>query len=698
VKEAREFSVLGPLMGGFGSQAFLGCVHAVGPAGPLLKPAVFVFIPDDVVENKDAFRKVWAETELAGEIDHVNVIAVMGLARLEEGYARVVEYADAESLRSVYRRAATLKKPMPASVAVALVADAAMGVHYAHELGESETGQPWVHGGVRPETLQISFAGMAKVTGYGAQVLAESMRKKGQTGLITRDTYGAPEQTFGGRASATVQSDVYALGCVLYEALTGKAPFSGDKDLAEAMIKDELSRPGLNGVTEAMGEVVLKATQKKASERYQSALEMRMDLFERCEPANEQDVKRYLDELFPPNAVPRATRIQMLKVAQKTPPAPTGKLLVTMPAEIEVEHKERSAIPDDAEVESKVGLKVDDLPMLDDALVEDAHAEASANALVQRTLDRPGGPAPSWSAAHTAPPTPATGHSASDEETDDRRQSPPRARVEAREEAPPSTSRVEAGGAPAPSAPPTPREPRAKLAPLPMPPQQAAPQVVYKTPAGLLVGIGLFGGVAIALAVVLAMRPTTTTTKKTPAPPPVAVVETPPPPPPVPVEPPLQPLLPTTPTTPTTPTKGSPPPVVAKGPGKIVITSEPALALSVDGKDHGNGSATVEVAAGKHTVVGKGAGTSIKRVVTVKAGGTENVNLVVQKGSLAIEAPPGCDVFVDGARVGKTPIDPISLVQGSHNVVVKQGGVEYRRSVPIQPNQEMFLQVQFHTN
>ncbi len=648
MKEAREFSVLGPLMGGFGSQAFLGCVHAVGPAGPLLKPAVFVFIPDDVVADKEAFRKVWAETELAGEIDHVNVIAVMGLARLDEGYARVVEYADAESLRSVYRRAQTLRKPMPASVATALVADAAMGVHYAHELGDSESGQPWVHGGVRPETLQISFAGMAKVTGYGAQVLADSIRKKGLTGLITRDTYNAPEQAEGGRASATVQSDVYALGCVFYEALTGKAPFSGDKDLAEAMIKDELSRPGLVGVTAAMGEVVLKATQKAPSSRYATALDLRMDLFERCDPSNEGDVKRYLDELFPPNAVPRATRIQMLKAAQQTPPAATGRLLVTMPAEIHVDHKAREATPDDAEVESKIGLEVEDLSDVDDALVQDAHSEAAAQALVQRTLQREGA-APSWSAAPTKPPVVA---GAGERLVDDRR--PP------------------------------------KLAPLPAPPHPQA-QVVYKTPAGLLVGIGLVGGVAIALAVVLAtMRPQA----PVPLAPPVAVVPAPPPPPPphpLQVEPPLQPLLASTPVTP-------PPPPLPRGPGKIVITSEPALALSVDGNDAGNGSATVEVPAGKHSVVGKGLGTSIKRNVTVKSGGTETVNLVIEKGSIAIEAPAGCDVFVDGTRVGKTPLDPISLVQGSHNVVVKQGVVEYRRTVPIQPNQEMYLQVQFHTD
>ncbi len=686
MKEAREFSVLGPLMGGFGSQAFLGCVHGRGPAGPLLKPAVFVFIPDELVVDKDAFRKVWGETVLAGEIDHVNVIGVMGIARLEEGYARVVEYADAESLRSVYRRAQTLKKPLPPNIAVALVADAAMGVHYAHELGESESGKPWVHGGVRPETLQISFAGMAKVTGYGAQVLADSFRKKGQTGLITRDTYTAPEQIVGGRESATVRSDVYALGCVLYEALTGKAPFSGDKDLAEAMMKDDLSAPSLVGVTAAMGEVVLKATKKRSSERYSNALDLRMDLFEHCEPANEGDVKRYLDELFPPGAVPRATRIQMLRKAQKEPPQPTGRLLDEIPIELQVTRKDRAATPDDADVEARTGQKVDDLPMLaDDDLLSpgDLHAAASASALVQRTFDRPTSERPtterqaleptpspvappSWAANQTTPPL----RSMLDEATDTSLRVPLRA-------------------------------PPQKMAPLPMAPSASAPapQVVYKTPAGLLVGIGIFGGVALALIIVLVMRQPPPAVV---APPPPAVVVAPPAvvvAPPTPTEPPLQPLTPTNTAAGGTGQKNAEvPKPVPKGPGKIAISSEPALALSVDGKDVGNGSATVEATPGKHTVVGKGAGTSIKRVVTVKAGGTENVNLVVQKGSLAIEGPAGCDVFVDGKKMGRTPMDPIELVQGPHNVVVKQGTVEYRRSVPIQPNQELFLQVQFHQN
>ena len=680
MKEARSFSVLGPLMGGFGSQAFLGCVHDVGMAGPLMKPAVFVFIPDDVVEDPERFNNLWQETEFAGEIDHVNVIGVMGLARLEEGYARVVEYADAESLRSVYRRAQTMKRPLPPDIAVAIVADACMGVHYAHELGETETGQPWVHGGVRPETLQVSFAGMAKVTGYGAQVLADSIRKKGATGMITRDTYTAPEQAFGGRASSTVQSDVYALGCILYEALTGKPPFSGDKDLAEAMIKDELSRPSLVGVTAAMAEVVLKATQKRAADRYPTALDMRRDIFERCEPANEGDIKRYLDDLFPPNAIPRATRIQMLRKAQIEKPEATGQLLTALPTRLSSLRLDRERIPDDAEIESKTGITVDDLPLAEaDAIDADPGAATAATAFVTKAMSSssssaaapppPGSTAPpSWQANATAPPT----KSSFDEVTDLTRRMPPQQPTPIRQ----------------------PDVARAKLEPLAMPAATSAPQVVYRTPAGLLVGIGLFGGVAIAFGAVLwikqpaATPPAPVTPVVVVAAPTPTPVETPPTP--SPVAAPTAPT-PTAPTPTATPKKGAP-----SGPGTLNITSSPAMAITVDGKDAGRGDATVEVTAGKHTVVGKGAGGSVRRVVTVKAGGTETVELEVQRGALAIEAPPGCDVYADGKKMGRTPMPSLQLTEGPHAIRVSQNGVDYKQNVTIKAGVELFLTVAFH--
>ena len=668
VKQAREFSVLGPLMGGFGSQAFMGCLHLDEGS---IRPCVMVFLPDDIVESPDLFARVWAETEMGAEIDHVNVIGVMGVARLDEGYARVVDYADAESLRSVYRRAQTLKKPLPPAVAIALVADACMGVHYAHELGESEVGKPWVHGGIRPETLQVSFAGMAKVTGYGAQTIAEVMRKKGGTGLISRENYTAPEQSFGGRDAATVQSDIYALGYVLYEALTAKPPFAADNDLADAMIKDELARPGLAGVTEAMTAVVLKATQRKAVDRYATALDMRMDLLERCEPAAEADIKRYLDELFPADAVPRATRIQMVKAAQKSVPAPTGRLLDAIPLELGKGHAARAKQPTDEHVEASIGRRVVLGTVHDEVTVP---VRDVANDLVGRVVAR-SAPPPSWEAANTGRPRPAHAESTS---TQEQGAVPPSDVAPRTLVATPALSTL----------PPT-HPPGAYAFP---PSQPAAPQVVSKTPAGLLIALGLFAGLALALGVVLFLK------NDTPA---VVVAPVPAPPTPAPPEPPAetQPELAPIPDKPVVDKADKPDKKIAKGPGTLTVRTEPEMDITVDGKAAGKGEATLELPAGKHTVTAKdkASGATVRRVAVLKPGGKETIVLTVGKGSLAVEAPPGCDVFVDGKKVGKTPFDPVELVEGNRKVVVKQGSLTYTHMVPVKAGIESFLQVQFHS-
>ena len=65
---------------------------------------------------------------------------------------------------------------MPVSIAMTIATGACMGVHYAHELGSAEVGTPLIHGAVRPGTLLVSYRGHAKITGYGAAVLAEGLR------------------------------------------------------------------------------------------------------------------------------------------------------------------------------------------------------------------------------------------------------------------------------------------------------------------------------------------------------------------------------------------------------------------------------------------------------------------------------------------------------------------------------------------
>ncbi|OGQ21678.1 MAG: hypothetical protein A2138_13430 [Deltaproteobacteria bacterium RBG_16_71_12] len=679
----HEFSVLGPLMGGFGSQAFLGCLHAEDGT---LKAAVMVFLPDDIVDNPDLFRRVWQETELGTTIDHVNVIGVMGLARLDEGYARVVDYADAESLRSVFRRATTLKKPLTPALACAIVADAAMGVHYAFELGATETGEGWVHGGIRPETLQVSFQGMAKVTGYGATTIAEVMRK--HRGTDVKDAYTAPEQTYGGRSAATVQTDVYALGCVLYEALTGKAPFGADNDLAEAMMRDELVRrvDADDGITDAMARVVLRATKKKSSERYGTAFEMRMELLDTCGPADAAEIRRYMDELFPPDTVPRATRDQMLISAREMPPSPTGRLLVELPADLGKVTRSRDTHLTDAEIEAAHGRKVETTP---------AKGRPAPPPSAQAAPTDPPAPVPpSIAAGPTAPMSPAP--------------------AEAADAAARLVERVleNKGAAATPSAPPSPAVPaRAPSAPPPswqaqptVPPYatQSAPPVVYKTPTGLVLGFGLAVGVAATLIFVLVSRDEERPAPA-PAPPPPVVAPAPPPKPPDPVEPPIEPLVPIK-----KPVGGSErpdppeeqPAPKATGPGKLVISAEPpSLKITVNGSVVGTGSGTFEGKAGTYKIVGKDAaqGITVAKTVKLKPGQTMNVELEAQKASLAFDQlPDGVEVFVDGKRIGKTPLASLQLWAGPHKVVVKKGAQEIPYKLTIPAGREAYLTADFN--
>lgn len=695
-------------MGGFGSQAFLGCLHA---GDGLIKPAVMVFLPDEIVENTDLFRKVWVETELGTQIDHVNVIGLMGIARLDEGYARVVEYADAESLRSVYRRATTLKKPIPPHIACALVADAAMGVHYAYELGLMETGEPMIHGGIRPETLQVSFKGMGKVTGYGAATLAEVARRGRND--AARDAYTAPEQAYGGRAAATTQTDVYALGCVLYEALTGKAPFAADNDLAEAMIKDELARRQHEAISEAMANVVLRATRKKSAERYATALELRQDILEHCEHATELEIRRFMDELFPPETVPRATRDQMLIAARERPPAPTGRLLTEMPPELGRPTRSRGALPSDAEVEAAQGRVVEVTPVRRAAPPSSNEAPITgpvrAPAVAADPHDQP------QNDPHNDPTVRAVTIDATTSEGP--ADAPPPRRIEktelVRRDRVSKEPRAAAGAAP--------QKQRATVQPLPpsssgsassappswqahetLPPGPAPhasqPPVVYRTSPTVLVALGAVGALAIAAVGFVLMQ------KGEPPPQPIIVQA---PAPPAPPAPPPEPSI-----DDAAPSdaqaggkkagrdddsKASKP--AATGPGKIVVSTDPpSMAITVDGKSIGTGSATWEGKAGSHKIVArdKALGAQTSKTVKLRAGQTLNVELAAQKGALTFDQlADGLEVFVDGKRIGKTPMAAIELYAGPHKIAVKKGAATVNLNATIVANRELFITAEF---
>lgn len=300
-----RYQSLGPLLSGEGSRAFLGLALQEGVSP---RPVVLVWAPPDVARDSELTGQLQRETQRASALEHPNILRVHGLAHLEPGLARITEFANGESLRRVLE----VRPRIPPAFAALIASDVAMGLHYAHLAGNDD-GTPLVHGDVRPETVMVSFDGVCKVSGYGA--LSVAPRERHGRRVRNRRNYSAPEQLTGGRGAMTPSTDVFLLGLLLHECLSGLMPFHGMSDGDHAVLTESL--PPLPGdVPRSLSDVVFRATAKRVHERYTNALEFRAALVAAVQGAlpSASQFSEFLSQLFPPDRDARATRHQMLEM------------------------------------------------------------------------------------------------------------------------------------------------------------------------------------------------------------------------------------------------------------------------------------------------------------------------------------------------------------------------------------------------
>jgi serine/threonine-protein kinase len=209
-----------------------------------------------------------------------------------------------------------------------------MGIHYAHMAGNDD-GSPLVHGDLRPETVMVCFNGVSKVMGYGA--LSVAPREREGRRVRNQRYYSAPEQLLGGRDAATVRTDVFLLGLLLHECLSGRMPFHEWPDIDKAILQRQL--PALpSDVPRALDEVIRRATAKRAEDRYPSALAFREALIEAVNGLpSAATLTDFLEEIFPPDSEARATRRQMIELGRAElarPPTPSSTSLPAVAAPV----------------------------------------------------------------------------------------------------------------------------------------------------------------------------------------------------------------------------------------------------------------------------------------------------------------------------------------------------------------------------
>jgi len=229
----------------------------------------------DLARDPSFYLRFRREAQNAAALNHPAIVAVYDTGEAETSSGPlpyiVMEYVDGVTLRDIIHN----DGPMPPRRALEVIADACQALNFSHQHGI-------VHRDVKPANIMISKAGAVKVMDFGiARALADGGNSVTQTAaVIGTAQYLSPEQARGEQVDA--RSDVYSLGCVLYELLTGEPPFVGDSPVAVAYqhVREDPVPPSHKhgGISAELDAVVLKALAKNPDNRYQSAAEMRADL------------------------------------------------------------------------------------------------------------------------------------------------------------------------------------------------------------------------------------------------------------------------------------------------------------------------------------------------------------------------------------------------------------------------------------
>jgi serine/threonine-protein kinase len=276
-------TVLGTLLGGryrLDAQIGRGGMSTVYRAFDVVleRPVAIKLMHREIAADSDQLERFRREARSVAQLNHPHIVTVIDAG--EESSADgahpgspyiVLEYVEGETLKDLIRREGPLE--ITQSIAYAIEISRALGA--AHE-------RHIVHRDVKPQNVLISAEGGAKITDFG---IARTLTEEGLTmdGRVLGTTdYVSPEQALG--QPVTGQSDLYSLGIVLYEMLTGAVPFRGDSPVAVAMkhVREDVPdvqalRPELSAATAA---VLDRAVSKDVSRRYPDAASMARELEE----------------------------------------------------------------------------------------------------------------------------------------------------------------------------------------------------------------------------------------------------------------------------------------------------------------------------------------------------------------------------------------------------------------------------------
>ncbi|MDH3626832.1 MAG: serine/threonine protein kinase [Acidobacteriota bacterium] len=258
---ADRYRIIGPL-----GKGGMGEVYRADDV-KLGQSVALKFLPIELAQNPDRLRRFLHEVRIARQVSHANVCRVYDISEIDGQHFISMEFVDGEDLSTLLRRIGRISSDKATQIARQICA----GLHAAHTQGI-------IHRDLKPANIMLDGRGQVRITDFGLAGLAEEF--SGNEVRVGTPAYMSPEQLSG--KEVTVQSDVYALGLVLYELFTGDKAFDASS-VAEISRLQQESMPStpttlVPDIDPLVEQAILRCLEKDSSRRPASALNVAASL------------------------------------------------------------------------------------------------------------------------------------------------------------------------------------------------------------------------------------------------------------------------------------------------------------------------------------------------------------------------------------------------------------------------------------
>ena len=262
----------------------------------------------DLADDEKFIRRFQREAIAASSLTHPNIVEIYDVGEDDGNYYIVMEYVDGKTLKNLIKKRGALTLPEVVDIMLQLTS----AIACAHE-------SFIIHRDIKPQNVLILDNGVAKITDFGIAMALNSNELTQTNSVMGSVHYLPPEQANG--TGATMKSDIYSLGILMYELLTGKVPFKGENavEIAIKQMKDDI--PSITEdhpeIPQSIENIVLKACAKNPDNRYDNVMDMYKDIEVALEPEHANDTKlvyEYPEHDFDETKeVPKTSRMSRLR-------------------------------------------------------------------------------------------------------------------------------------------------------------------------------------------------------------------------------------------------------------------------------------------------------------------------------------------------------------------------------------------------